>query len=193
MLTSEVVRIATAAARWMRLWILCNMVFMVWVWGRCRVNICFTWNIDTSPRPTEYTQANWTPCAACTLQRSRGEDWPPPPPSGCAIIAGRGILSDLAKCTKVKLSSFHRYFTPLQFNALKSRGGFTSSNFGQTRRTQGWVLLTLPPHPSDNPILKFGNITTTPSSPISSDLRIWVTSDLQIRLSSHLKTGKSEF
>ena len=50
---------------------------------------------------------------------------------------GRGVLIDLTKCTKTKLTAFHQYFTPLQFNVLKSRGGFTSSNFGQTRRTQG--------------------------------------------------------
>ena len=59
------------------------------------------------------------------------------PLCSCVIVAGRGMSSDLTKCTNTKLTAINQYFTPLQFNALKSRGGFTSSNIGQTRRTQG--------------------------------------------------------
>ena len=154
-----------------------------------RVYICFTWNIN--PRRPDWVTAPVVAVAAVVMS---GGMICIPRPRFCDRYTWRaGVSYNLTNCTNTKSTAFHQYFTPLQFNALKSRGGFTSSNRRQTRRTVGWVLLTLPPHPSDNPILKFGNIPIPSSSPISSDLRIWVTSDFQTRLSSHLKTGKSEF
>ena len=73
-----------------------------------------------------------------------------------------GVSYNLTNCTKTKLSSFHQYFTPLQFNVLKSRVGLHRQTVVRRAERSDEFLSHYHPTP---PITPFSNSATLPFPP----------------------------